>query len=183
VGKNSRLGRTSTFRSGRCCMLALRGFNQTQSVNSCAASLCSRLKFWRFAVVDVLRITPLGGVAHLAHQGKIVPPIECMLDSRQTFTETGDSFLTLRILRPSSLGVCGEFSDFSFESLGWPSGRMRLDCRPNAVCQHPDFKRYRLDQSNQTHGRARPLNWISSRICWCCGTLMAGTSQRAGGSF
>src|SRR5471030_1775590 len=79
-----------------------------------------------------------------------------MFVSRQTFTETGDSLLTLRILRPLRLGVCGEFSDYSFESLGWPSGRTRLDCRPNALCQHPDFKRDRLDQSNETLGRARP---------------------------
>jgi predicted dehydrogenase len=35
----------------------------------------------------------------------------------------------LRILRPLRLGVCGEFSDYSFEGFGWPSGRTRLDCR------------------------------------------------------
>ena len=77
-----------------------------------------------------------------------------MLDRRST--ETRDSLLTLRILRPLRLGVCDEFSDYSLEGFGWPSGRTRLDCRPNALCQHPDFKRYRLDQSNETLGRARP---------------------------
>ena len=70
--------------------------------------------------------------------------------------EIGDSLLTLRILRPLRLGVCGEFSDYSFESLGWASGRTRVAGRPNALCQHPDFKRSRLDQSNETLGRARP---------------------------
>jgi hypothetical protein len=70
-------------------------------------------------------------------------------NGRQTFTETGDSLLALRILRPLRLGVCGEFSDYSLEGFGWPSGRARLDCRPNALCQRPDFKRDRLDQSTK----------------------------------
>jgi hypothetical protein len=51
-----------------------------------------------------------------------------MFVSRQTFTETEDSLLTLRIF-PLRLGVCGEFSDYSLEGFGWPSGRTRLDCQ------------------------------------------------------
>src|ERR1700722_12215545 len=88
-----------------------------------------------------------------------IAPMEKRFASRnggQTLTETGDNLLTLRILRPLRLGVCGEFSDYSLEDFGWPSGRTRLDCRPDALCQHPDFKRYGLDQSNETLGRARP---------------------------
>jgi hypothetical protein len=63
------------------------------------------------------------GVTHLAHQMKIVPPPNVCFDSRQTFTETGDSLLTLRILRPLRLGVCDEFSDYSLKGFGWPSRR------------------------------------------------------------
>jgi hypothetical protein len=47
------------------------------------------------------------------------------------------SLLTLRILRPLRLGVCGEFSDYSLEGFGWPSGRTRLDCGPDALCGCP----------------------------------------------
>jgi hypothetical protein len=68
-------------------------------------------------------------------------------NGRQTFTETGDSLLTLCIFRPLRLGACGEFSDYSLEGFGWPSGRPRLDCRPDALCQHPDFG---TDWTNRT---------------------------------
>jgi hypothetical protein len=62
----------------------------------------------------------------------------------------------IKLKQVAFAGICGEFSDYSFEGFGWPSRRTRLACRPNALCQHPDFKRYRLDQSNETVGRASP---------------------------
>jgi hypothetical protein len=103
--------------------------------------------------VDMLRITPWRRCCAFSAPMK---KRSARRNGRQTFTETGDSLLALRILRPLRLGVCGEFSDYSLEGFGWPSARTRLDRRPDALCQHPDFKRYRLDQSNQTLGRARP---------------------------
>ena len=48
-----------------------------------------------------------------------------MFASRPTFTETGDSLLTLRILRPLRLGVCGEFSVLKVLA-GHPEGRASL---------------------------------------------------------
>jgi hypothetical protein len=70
-----------------------------------------------------------------------------------------------------------EFSDYSLEGFGWPSGRTRLDCRPNALCQHTNFKRGTLDKSNEMLGRARPLNWTSSQIRLCCGTILRPSSR------
>jgi hypothetical protein len=100
----------------------------------------------------VLRITPRRRCCAFSAPNK---KRSARRNGLQTFAGTGDSLLMLRILRPLRLGVCGEFSDYSLEGFGWPTGRARVTGRANALCQHPDFKRYRLDQSNETLGCAR----------------------------
>ncbi len=52
-------------------------------------------------------------------------------------------------------GVCREFSDYNFKSLGGPSGWARLRHRTDALCQHPDVKRIGLDRPDATVGRSR----------------------------
>ena len=97
--------------------------------------------------------TSMIGVANLAQPVRIfLICYLCLLPDRRGW-KTRDSLRVLRTFSRCVSRYFGEFSDHHFESFGRPSGRMGFACGFDALCQHPDFKRYGLDQSNEATRR------------------------------